>query len=369
MDIGFCYNFPAIRGKQAGKEYYSVMCPLRLIPKIFLFDEDEVPAEYRSQRLLNRNRVPEIANYIINNPDNYVFSSLTASIDGEVEFSPSQEHPDLGQLHISLDSRFLINDGQHRRSAIEEALKTSPELATETISVVFFVDEGLKKSQQIFSDLNRHAVNTTTSIGILYDHRDKLSMITKNVIEKNPLLARYTDKEKTTLAMNTPKIFGLNHIFNANLKLLGKAKGEDTCEKDEQFITDFWAVLTQSINEWNQVNRKEMSAKQLRANSIVGNGLFVEACGHLGHFLFKEYPDTWKAIIPKLGTLDYSRTNNEDWLGRAFGTNGRISKTRETIILTANKIKEHLDLPLTEQERQIEEKFREYMKNLVALNA
>ena len=28
-----------------------------------------------------------MANYIINNPKDYVFSSLTASIDGEFEFS------------------------------------------------------------------------------------------------------------------------------------------------------------------------------------------------------------------------------------------------------------------------------------------
>ena len=50
---------------------------------------------------------------------------------------------DLGQLRISLDASFLINDGQHRRAAIEEALKISPELGNETISVVFFHDEGL----------------------------------------------------------------------------------------------------------------------------------------------------------------------------------------------------------------------------------
>ena len=108
----------------------------------------------------------------------YVFSSITASIDGQIEFTPFKNEDgfsDLGQLKVSLDSRFLINDGQHRRAAIEEALKVSPELGNETISVVFFHDDGLKKSQQMFSDLNRHAVNTTSSIGILYDHRDRLA--------------------------------------------------------------------------------------------------------------------------------------------------------------------------------------------------
>ena len=39
-----------------------------------------------------------------------------------------------------MTSRFIINDGQHRRAAIEEALKERPELGDETIAVVFFLD-------------------------------------------------------------------------------------------------------------------------------------------------------------------------------------------------------------------------------------
>src|SRR5690606_5647037 len=220
MVFSFSYNFPVIRGIQAGKEYYVAMCPLRLIPKIFLFDEEEVPPEYRSQRILNKNRIPDITNYIINNHDNYVFSSLTASIDGEVKFTPVSNDPafnNMGMLSVSLDAKFLINDGQHRRAAIEEALKINPELGSETISVVFFIDKGLKNSQQIFADLNKHAVNTTSSLGILYDHRDQLAIVTKEIVLRNKFLKRYTDKEKVSLSINSPKIVTLNHIFNTNL--------------------------------------------------------------------------------------------------------------------------------------------------------
>ena len=56
--------FPAIRGVQAGREYYISMCPLRLIPKIFLFDEEELVPELRAQRVLNKTKVPEIARYL-----------------------------------------------------------------------------------------------------------------------------------------------------------------------------------------------------------------------------------------------------------------------------------------------------------------
>src|SRR5436305_5045248 len=86
MDAPFEYVFPAIRGVQATREYYVSMCPLRLIPKIFLFDEEELVPELRAQRVLNKARVPEIAHYITRNREGYIFSAITASIDAEVQF-------------------------------------------------------------------------------------------------------------------------------------------------------------------------------------------------------------------------------------------------------------------------------------------
>jgi len=360
MDATFSYNFPSIRGMQAGKEYFVAMCPLRIIPKIFLFDEEEIPPEYRAQRILNKARIPEMTNYIVENQEDYVFSSITASIDGEIEFKPYNNDPsskDLGQLRISLDARFLINDGQHRRAAIEEALKISPELGNETISVVFFHDEGLKKSQQIFSDLNRHAVNTTSSIGILYDYRDRLSLITKDVVTSTPLLSRYTDKEKVSLSKNSPKILALNHIFNTNLKLVGKSKGDEITHEEEEFLKRFWLVLCDSIVEWNMVFQKQMTPRELRANFIVGHGVFIEAVGLVGQYLRKHHPKDWENYIQRLSGIDWNRSNTNDWLGRAFNQNGRIQKTSSTIQLTSNKIKQLIGLPLSDGEQTLEDKF------------
>ena len=83
------YGFDALRGVQAGREYYVAMCPLKIIPKLFIFNEYELPAQLRAQRTLRESRVPQIANYVINNPKDYVFSSLTASVDGKMKFSPA----------------------------------------------------------------------------------------------------------------------------------------------------------------------------------------------------------------------------------------------------------------------------------------
>ena len=44
----------------------------------------------------------------------------------------------------------IINDGQHRKAAIEEALKANPKLGDDHISVILFVDKGLENTQQMF---------------------------------------------------------------------------------------------------------------------------------------------------------------------------------------------------------------------------
>ena len=123
----FGYAFPAIRGIQAQREFYISMCPMRLIPKIFLFDEDEITPELRAQRILNKGRIPEMARYLVDNPNDYVFSALTASIDAEVRFDPldAKTNTNMGTLHVPMEARFIINDGQHRRAAIERAAQAS----------------------------------------------------------------------------------------------------------------------------------------------------------------------------------------------------------------------------------------------------
>ena len=73
-------------------------------------DEIILP-EFRAQRRINEVRIPEIKRYILENRNTYVFSALSASIDGKFVFV-SHDGTDVGILEIDMESIFLINDGQ-----------------------------------------------------------------------------------------------------------------------------------------------------------------------------------------------------------------------------------------------------------------
>lgn len=189
----------------------------------FLFDEEELKPELRAQRSLNKQRVPEIARYLVQNPKGYTFSALTASIDAKVKFEPlggEDSERNIGRLRVPMNARFVINDGQHRRAAIEAALHDNPDLGDETISVVFFLDVGLKRCQQMFADLNRFSVRTTPSLGLLYDHRDEDASVAKLVMERVPVFCGLTETERSTISNRSIKLFTLSGIHNATQALL-----------------------------------------------------------------------------------------------------------------------------------------------------
>ena len=181
--MDYVYKFPVVRGIQAKKEYYIAMVPLKMLPRLFSVDDEYVLPEHRAQRKLNESRIPVISKYILDNRDSYVFSALAASIDDKFVFKSDSINPDVGTLEVSMNSKLLINDGQHRKSAILEAMREDPSLGEETISIVFFVDKGLARSQQIFTDLNKNAVRTSNSISELYDSRNEMAVITRNVAD------------------------------------------------------------------------------------------------------------------------------------------------------------------------------------------
>lgn len=358
MKNNFFYTFPAIKGKQATRDFFVIMCPLSILSKLFIFNDDDLLPEHRAQRILNKARIPEMASYIVNNPKDYVFSSVTASIDGGFEFSPLNKEFDekIGNLKVSMNSRLLINDGQHRKAAIEEALKVSPELGDETISVVLFIDEGLKRSQQIFTDLNKHAVNVSKSIGILYDSRDPIAIITKSLLEENKYLKHFTDKENPSLSKFSTKLFTLSSINETNKKLVSKLNINDS--KTATFVKNFWDVLCNNMKEWEFVFSKEINPHMFRTDYISSNGVVLEALGLIGNYLYKNNFNDWEQILSNIKNIDWHRTNLDDWQNRVIGSTGRIVKSATYVKLTNNKIKTKLNLPLTKEEKKLEKDCR-----------
>ncbi|WP_447800922.1 DNA sulfur modification protein DndB [Pseudomonas kilonensis] len=361
MTSPFSYTFPAIRGVQAGREYYVSMCPLRLLAKLFVFDNEELMPELRAQRSINRSRIPELARYILSNSNSYTFSAITASIDGKVSFDPvgdnDTNHFRMGTLTVDMDSKFIVNDGQHRRAAIELAIEERPELGDETIAVVFFHDRGLERCQQMFADLNRHAVKPSPSLSVLYDHRNAAASVAKHLGLTSRVFRNLIESERSSLSKRSRKLFTLSALHFAILEMLSDRELEDFSAASKK-CHEFWEVVGDQIPEWIYVREGRMTAGEVRQDFIHSHAIVLHALGRVGKFIYDADAGkpNLKHVLRNLREIDWSRTNIATWEGRAM-IGGRMAKTSQNITLTCNQIKHTLGLSLTPQEQVIESAF------------
>lgn len=351
--MDYAYKFPAVKGVQARKEFYTTMIPLKMLSELFVESDDLIVPEFRAQRKLNEARIPTISRYILNNRDSYVFSALAASIDGEYAFRPDQENRKTGVLEISKNTRFLINDGQHRKAAILNAITEDPSLEEETISLVLYSDQGLQRSQQIFTDLNKNAVKTSNSISELYDSRDELAVVTRNVIWKIDFLNEYTDKEKDILGKYSSCLFTLNSFYTANRIIIEK----NNITECEDFLLRFWTHVSEHMKQWRELQEGKITKVDLRENYIATQNIVIQAFGRVGNYLYSNQSDI-EISLKRIESIDWCR-GAKQWYQRAIGKRGRIITNKKAAMLIANVIKQQIGIPLTQEEQHAEDIWRE----------
>ena len=351
------YWFHAIRGTQAGRVFYVATCPLKKIPQLFSYNGQDIPPELRAQRILSNSRIPIMAKYILDNPTEYIFSSLTASVDRKIKFIPAPHLPPdgkIGKLYIDMNSIVLINDGQHRQKAIEKALEVRPDIGYESISVVFFEDKGLKRSQQMFSDLNKNAVKTSKSLNILYNHRDDFSQFMVKLVGIIEIFQNRVDLEKTSVGNRSTKVFTLNGVTDATKKLLGRPKIENMNKDEAQFIKDFWEIVTKNIPQWQLLIQDQIKPRTLKENFVHSNTNCLNSLGIVGRVMHEMYPAAWKKKLGSLREVNWAR-DNPAWEGRLL-QGGRMVRTTAGIEMGANTILQECGIKLPESRRRFESK-------------
>lgn len=220
----------------------------------------------------------------------------------------------------------------------------------------FFIDEGLQRSQQMFADLNKHAVRPSDSISTLYDYRDSLSGLARHLSNEVNIFSRMTELEKSSISNRSSKLFTLSSIKNASKALLRKGGKDLISEEDKLIATDFWSEVTQNMPDWIKAKDKKLMTSELREQYIHAHGVMLQAMGNIGADLLSNFESDWKKRLTNLSEIDWSR-QNKNWEGRAL-IHGRVSKARSNVILTGNYIKQHLGIALNDIEEKLEKEFQ-----------
>lgn len=312
---------PALRGRMGGREYYTVTMKLKTVPRFFEFQNHQaLEPEQRAQRVLNKQRVPAIRDYLLENADGYVFSAITASyqlpesVADEELFTPFEAGADIGILNLPMEADLLINDGQHRRAGIAAALEEDPSIGEDVIAVVLFPFEDAARAQQMFSDLNRTAASTTKSLNILYDHRDRLSNITMTLTQAVEVFNGRVDKERASLSKRSPALITLGSLHDGTKELLGEVTEADATDKQDLAVA-FWQTVGASLPPWADVASGRTKAPQVREATITTHAVTLRALGESGRVLVAKRPDDWASVIAQVFPAIDWRRENSDWQG------------------------------------------------------
>ncbi len=347
----YCFEIPAVRGIQAGRVFYTINAPFGVLQRLVAFDTGNVLS--RSQRDVNPTRAKKVSQYIQNNSDSYVLTSLTGVINEHPEFIES-EHANVGLLKVSMDSEILLFDGQHRTTGIIDAIKHDVELRSHNIPLMLFMDMTLAERQQAFSDINGHTVKPSASISDTYNQRDDLPMLVVDMANTLPAFTGLVDFERNVIGKNSPYLFPIKILKDATARLLGVKATEPLSDEQREMAKSFWAACSKPLL-WQGFRNWDDSADEFRDGYISSHGVFLNALGLVGQCLLAQYGHIAK--LSDLSTLNIRR-NSPEFVGRCIDeVTGNMISNATSIKLTAIKMLCHVGCPVSPELQALERQY------------
>ncbi len=347
----FCFEIPAVRGIQAGREFFTINAPFGVLQRLVAFDTGNVLA--RSQRDVNPTRAKKVSQYIQDNLDTYVLTSLTGVINERPEFIES-EHANVGLLKVSMDSEILLFDGQHRTTGIIDALKNTVELRSHNIPLMLFLDMTLPERQQAFSDINGHTVKPSTSISDTYNQRDDLPKLVVEMANELAVFEGLVDFERNVIGKNSDYLFPVKILKDATARLLGVKTNAKLTDEQREITREFWQACAKPLL-WQAFRCWDDSADEFRAGYISSHGVFLNALGVVGQCLLAQYGNVDK--LADLSTLNIRR-DSDVFVGRCIDeVTGNMLTNVTAIKLTAIKMLCHVGCPVDPELQSLERQY------------
>lgn len=264
--IGNQYSLrtPAHRFQQGGRDVYSFTLDLKtldgLLPQRI---EDDVVRD--ANRRLTPSHAKNIENYL-NERDDWLLGSLLLGISPDaIRFHPyqdesGQDSANFGELRILANqtSTMRIFDGQHRRRAISELIKTleDDEDRTEkratmlgaSLPVVLYVEEDVRNLQQMFADAAKTKPIESNTV-VRFDQHDAFNLVALTMTEESELFKGRVEMERTTVSRTSRSLIAINQLAAALKTLDVGYNGRVRKDRNETHMQNLELLQARS-EEW-----------------------------------------------------------------------------------------------------------------------
>jgi DGQHR domain-containing protein len=386
------FEIYAFGGKEGDRFTYVAKTPYSVLSKQFSLVPQNVslPKNLMLQRNLVQSRSTNIQQYIVNN-ENFIFPEVI-SICEIIDAEPVAGIPNLFKLTIPTWAFRYLVDGQGRLMGITKAQAIKAELDDQTVDIKFVLSEGVIRDAQVFSDINMTPVSPNKSQCAAMDNRQAVNRFAKRAVDSVAQLTPLIDytKNSVTSSSTSQKLWTLNQMVAFVLILTGttaKSSEKELGAEDKQvywtgFIAKYFLML-QTNDRFKSAITRELTAQEVRAESIIGTSVFLKSIALMGkilimHFINKGDAQADWSIMKDWGSVDLS-TNNVEWIGRCKNFRGGFEdksfnhKAMASYFLTQMGVEMPEDLETIEEEvlmnrAQIMKSKREADKALKANN-
>lgn len=312
---------------------------------------------------MNRPEIPEhahaIAKYILTNQaGTYILPPLTLNIQQEANLytASSSARVRSGFLVLHATAKLAITDGQHRRTAIIEAIENSPpelrqELESDGIGVMITCETNMDQIHQDFADCSKTKPLPPSQLAV-YDRRNPANRLVIDLEARCPLFKGKIDATSVTLGKNSVSLFLANQLrqFVKTLLTGNWQMADADFERQAKKILDQEGVYDQELNRFVEFVQfltnvipvwKKIASVQpgLETNQIPAlrrdpgyvcmsvTGLIV--IGRIGHELYRDKVSNWREYAERLGKLHWEK-DADLWKGNLV-RDGKIVNNQKLV--------------------------------------
>ncbi len=348
------FSIPVVRFRQGARRMLTGALPISWMKsRLESRSAGRQGSIHDTRSAMNRPEIAEhtraIANYVRENYNKkYIVPPLTLNIQQRVHLYtvdyPAEFLP--GYLVIPATAKLAITDGQHRRSALIQALdemenEEQGDFGQDAVAVMISCETELAQIHQDFADCSK-TKPLPPSLLAVYDLRNPANRVVADLEGRCPLFKNRIDSTSKTLSKKSTYLFLANQVRQLVKELLtGSYATQDlTFEKraleqlaDEHYenvvsrYAEYVNYLTEKIPVWSDIAK--LKAGSLEASQIPGKREQGWVCltatglnliGRVGHKLFTDGKDDWRNYADALAALDW-RKSAEIWQGNIIKGN------------------------------------------------
>lgn len=349
------FSVPVVRFRQGCRRMMTCALPISWMKsRLESRSAGRQGSIHDTRSAMNRPEIPEhthaIAKYIRENHNKkYIVPPLTLNIQQVVhlytvdytsEFLP-------GYLVIPATAKLAITDGQHRRSALIEALDgmdsdQQAEFGRDAVAVMISCETELPQIHQDFADCSK-TKPLPASLLAVYDLRNPANGLVAGLESQCPLFKDRIDSTSKTLSKKSTYLFLANQVRQLVKELLTgsyatqdlafEKRAVELLSSDDRYqevlkrYAEYINYLTERIPVWKEiaaVKPASLQASQIPAKREQGwvclTATGLNLIGRVGHKLFTEGTPNWREHADALAQLDWKKSA-PIWQGNIIKSN------------------------------------------------